>query len=42
VGELIAEHGHSFPVIIKLAMAQLKGQADGRTINEVVRELTAG
>ena len=42
VSELVAVHGRSFPVIIKLAMSQLKGQADGRTINEVVRGLTAG
>ncbi|HLH73040.1 MAG TPA: GatB/YqeY domain-containing protein [Chloroflexota bacterium] len=41
VRELVAEHGRSFPVIIKLAMSELKDQAEGRTISEVVRELTS-
>ncbi len=41
VRELVAAHGKSFPTIVKLAMAELRGRADGRTINEVVRELTA-
>jgi uncharacterized protein YqeY len=41
VRALVSEHGTSFPVIIKLAMAELRQSADGRTINEVVREVTS-
>jgi uncharacterized protein YqeY len=29
-----------FPKVMKQAAAQLKGRADGKTVNEVVRELT--
>jgi uncharacterized protein YqeY len=40
VRDLIAANGKSFPTIIKLAMAEMRGRADGKTINEVVREQT--
>jgi uncharacterized protein YqeY len=42
---VIAQTGASSPaqmgVVMKQLMAQLKGQADGKLVNEVVRELLA-
>ncbi len=42
VQEIIAELGSKeFPKVMREAATRLKGQADGKTINEVVKELTA-
>ncbi len=38
---LIAREGKDFRKIMPLASKELKGRADGRLVNEVVRELTA-
>ncbi len=38
---LIAEHGREFRTLMPLAAQRLRGRADGRLVNEVVRELTA-
>lgn len=40
VEPLIAEHGREFKKVMPLAAQQLRGRADGRLVNEVVRELT--
>lgn len=41
IQKIVAQHGKNFPVVIKQAMTDLRSNADGRTINEVARELTA-
>jgi hypothetical protein len=38
---IIAAQGRDFRKVMPLAAQQLKGKADGRLVNEVVRELTA-
>ncbi len=38
---LIAEVGRDFKAVMPRAARDLKGRADGRVVNEVVRELTA-
>jgi uncharacterized protein len=38
---IIAAQGRDFRKVMPVAAQQLKGKADGRLINEVVRELTA-
>lgn len=38
---LIAEHGREFRTVMPLAAQRLRGRAEGRLVNEVVRELTA-
>ncbi|HXI15112.1 MAG TPA: GatB/YqeY domain-containing protein [Chloroflexota bacterium] len=37
---LIADHGTEFKKVMPLAAQKLRGRADGRLVNEVVRELT--
>jgi uncharacterized protein YqeY len=41
VSQLIEREGKEFRKIMPLASKELKGRADGRLINEVVKELTA-
>jgi hypothetical protein len=41
VERLIAEHGREFKKVMPLAAQSMRGRADGRVVNEVVRELTA-
>jgi uncharacterized protein YqeY len=41
VEPIIAAQGRDFRKVMPLAAQQLKGKADGRLVNEVVRELTA-
>ena len=41
VEPLIAEHGREFKKVMPLAAQRLRGRADGRLVNEVVRALTA-
>lgn len=41
VEALIAEHGRDFRKVMPIAAQRLRGRAEGRLINEVVRELTA-
>lgn len=40
VEPLIAEHGREFKKVMPLAAQALRGRADGRLVNEVVRALT--
>lgn len=41
IEQLVAELGtREFPKVMKEAVARLKGRADGKLVNEVVRELT--
>lgn len=40
VQQIVAERGKNFPVVIKQAMSELRSSADGKLINEVVREMT--
>jgi uncharacterized protein YqeY len=42
VEALAAQHGNSFRALMPVAARELKGRADGRLVNEVVRELTGG
>lgn len=42
VGLLVAEHGKDFRKVMPLASREMKGRADGRRVQEIVRELTAG
>jgi uncharacterized protein len=42
VEQLVAEHGREFRTVMPLAAQRLRGRADGRHVNEVVRELTEG
>ena len=41
VEPLVAEHGRDFKKVMPAAAQSLRGRADGRLVNEVVRELTA-
>jgi uncharacterized protein len=41
VEPLIGEHGPDFKKVMPLAAQKLRGRADGRLVNEVVKELTA-
>lgn len=41
VSGLIAQHGKDFRAVMPLASRELKGRADGRRVQEIVRELTA-
>ena len=41
VSELTSELGREFKTIMPRAARELKGRADGRLVNEVVRELTS-
>jgi uncharacterized protein YqeY len=41
VQALIAQHGREFKAVMPKAAQELRGRADGRLVNEVVRELTA-
>jgi uncharacterized protein YqeY len=38
---LVAQHGKEFKAVMPKAAQELRGRADGRLVNEVVRELTA-
>jgi uncharacterized protein YqeY len=40
VEPLLAQVGHEFKKVMPLAAQRLRGRADGRLVNEVVRELT--
>jgi uncharacterized protein len=42
VEPLVAEHGREFKKVMPLAAQKLRGRADGRLVNEVVREITGG
>lgn len=41
VEPLLAEHGRDFKKVMPVAAQLLRGRADGKLVNEVVRELTA-
>jgi uncharacterized protein YqeY len=41
VRNLVEQHGREFKAIMPKAAQELRGRADGRLVNEVVRELTA-
>jgi uncharacterized protein len=41
VEQLIADHGREFKKVMPLAAQAMRGRAEGRVVNEVVRELTA-
>ncbi len=41
VSQLIATHGKEFRTIMPLASRETKGRADGKRVQEIVRELTA-
>ena len=41
VERLVGEHGREFKKVMPVAASALRGRADGRLVNEVVRELTA-
>ena len=41
VEALVAQHGSEFKKVMPLAAQSMRGRADGRLVNEVVRELTA-
>jgi uncharacterized protein YqeY len=41
VEPLVTAHGRDFRAVMPIAARQLRGRADGRLVNEVVRELTA-
>ncbi len=41
VEALIAEHGREFRKVMPIAAQKLRGRAEGRLVNEVVRELTS-
>jgi len=40
VEQLIAQHGTDFKKVMPLAAQAMRGRAEGRVVNEVVRELT--
>lgn len=40
VEPLVAEHGRDFRKVMPLAAGKLRGRAEGRLVNEVVKELT--
>jgi hypothetical protein len=41
VSSLIAQHGKDFRAVMPLASRETKGRADGRRVQEIVRELTS-
>ena len=41
VAALVAEHGKDFRKVMPVASRETKGRADGRRVQEIVRELTA-
>ena len=41
VRALVEQHGKEFKAVMPKAAQELRGRADGRLVNEVVRELTA-
>ena len=41
ITDLIAQHGREFRTIMPLASRETKGRADGKRVQELVRELTA-
>jgi len=41
VGELVAQHGKDFRTVMPLAARATKGRAEGRRVQEIVREMTA-
>ncbi len=41
IGKIIEREGKDFRKVMPVASKELKGQADGRVVNEVVKELTA-
>jgi uncharacterized protein len=41
VEPLVAEHGREFKRVMPMAAQALRGRADGRLVNEVVKELTS-
>ena len=41
VAQIVAEHGTEFRAVMPLASRETKGRADGRRVQEIVRELTA-
>lgn len=41
IGKIIEREGKDFRKVMPVASKELKGQADGRLVNEVVKELTA-
>ncbi|MBI3972205.1 MAG: GatB/YqeY domain-containing protein [Chloroflexi bacterium] len=41
VEQIIAEQGREFKKVMPLAAQRLRGRAEGRVVNEVVRELTS-
>lgn len=41
VAGLVAEHGNDFRKVMPIASRETKGRADGRRVQEIVRELTA-
>jgi uncharacterized protein YqeY len=41
VARLVAEHGKDFRAVMPLASRETKGLADGRRVQEIVRELTS-
>ena len=41
VEPLVAEHGREFKKVMPVAAQALRGKADGKLVNEVVRELTS-
>lgn len=41
VEQLIAQHGKEFKRVMPLAAQAMRGRAEGRLVNEVVRELTS-
>ncbi|HEY7833932.1 MAG TPA: GatB/YqeY domain-containing protein [Ktedonobacterales bacterium] len=42
VAGLVATHGQEFRAVMPLASKETKGRADGRRVQEIVRELTGG
>lgn len=41
VADLIARHGKEFRAVMPLASKETRGRADGKRVNEIVREMTA-
>jgi uncharacterized protein YqeY len=41
VSQLVSQHGKEFRTIMPLAVRETKGRADGRRVQEIVRELTS-
>ncbi len=41
VSGLVAQHGKDFRAVMPLASRETKGRADGRRVQEIVREMTS-